>query len=125
VSILWPELLRPTLGLSGRREREGMGKQQEVPPSGDDFREPSRPEAVQGSVVGQDQRPASSGASQWEPSDRDALPLFKGAFTLELVALPLPPDWEMRASEARRLIVRCLERQALARRENAHIREAA
>ncbi|GEM_PF-4362083 len=102
-----------------------MGEEKCVLASRHDFREPSRPESVQSDVVGKDQRPGSSGTSQLEPSDRDAYPPSKGAFTLELVALPLPPDWEMRASEARRLIVRCLARQALARRENAHIREAA
>lgn len=90
-----------------------------------DFREPSRPDAVQGEVVGKDQRPASFGASQREPSDRDAHLPSKAPFTLEFAALPLPPDWKTRASEARRLIVRCLARQALARRESMPIRKAA
>ena len=91
-------------------------------------REPSGSSAVKLTGSSRHQRPESPGALTHEEARHEEHPIHaphNNGFTLEIVALPLPADWESRRLEARRIIVRCLARQALARREAEQMRKVA
>ena len=91
-------------------------------------REPSGPSAVKLPGSSRHQRSDTSEALTHDEARHEDHPIHaphKNGFTLEIVALPLPPDWESHRLEARRIIVRCLARQALARREAEQMRKVA
>lgn len=91
-------------------------------------REPSGSSAVRLPGSSRQQRSDTSEALTHEEARHEEHPIHapnNSGFTIEIVALPLPPDWESRRLEARRIIVRCLARQALARREAEQMRKVA
>lgn len=105
-----------------------MGETEESPRAGTDSREPSRPSAVEAPGSSRHQRPENSGALTHDEARHEEHPIHaphSNGFMLEIAALPLPADWESRRLEARRIIVRCLARQALARREGDQTRKVA
>lgn len=105
-----------------------MGETGESPRSGTDSREPSSTSAVEVAGSSRHQRSDTSEALTHEEARHEDQPTHaphNNGFTLEIVALPLPADWESRRLEARRIMVRCLARQGLARREAEQIRKVA
>jgi len=86
--------------------------------------EPSESEGVRDDVgVPNHRRLPASHPEKSSPESTESVPLAE--FDVEIVRVALPADWQSRRADARRLYVRLIAREALARRNDVQRRKAA